>query len=164
MKYNKFSESFDLEKIIDVLLGKRIFIGDRSECELVLNYLKTIDDITNWLVSLSQYYELEIKIVNMKHPKYKEMIKLINLTTEHGIFQRRVNLFKYGFLLLSYWFERMMDPEIAKTTKEKLKLEKTSNQIGFNELINIFVFWTIDGVALIVIFIIELIYFYLKMK
>ena len=76
-------------------MGRRIFIGDSNKCQLILNYLKTFDDINNWIISVRNYYEYEVKIVNMKHPKYKQIIRLINLSTEHGIFQQKVNRFKY---------------------------------------------------------------------
>ena len=141
-------------------MGRRIFIGDSNKCELILNYLKTVDDINNWIISFRNYYEYEVKIVNMKHPKYKQIIKLINLTTEHGIFQQKVNRFKYGFLLLSYWFERLIDPETIKVIKKEFT-QVTTNQIKFDELINIFYFKIINAVVLIIIFLIELMYYFL---
>ena len=140
-------------------MGRRIFIGDSNKCQLILNYLKTFDDINNWIISVRNYYEYEVKIVNMKHPKYKQIIRLINLSTEHGIFQQKVNRFKYGFLLLSYWFERLIDPETVKVIKKQFNKE-TTNQIKFDELINIFYFRIINAVVVIIIFLIELMYFF----
>lgn len=110
---------------------------------------------------MSQYYEYEIKVVNKKHPKYKQIVKLINLSTEHGILQQKVNRFKYGFLLLSYWFERFFKSEKAKMTKQEFD-KKNTNFIKFDELINIFLIWIIVGVVIIIIFIIELMYFFLN--
>ena len=157
------TDFFDLRKIIDILLGKRLFIGDSHQCQLLLNYLKTVDDINNWIVSLNFYYEHEIKIVNMKHPKYKQIIRLINLSLEHGIFQQKVNRFKHGFLLLSNFFERFIDPEQVKNVKQKFNQKKTS-EIKFEELINIFVFLIINCVVEIVVFIFELMYFFFTHK
>mgnify|MGYP007030525829 CR=1 FL=1 len=145
--------------MIDFVKGIRVFIGDSDDCQLLLNYLKTVDDISNWIIPISNYYQYEIKIVNMKHSKYKQIIRLINLSTEHGIFQRKVNRFKYGFLLLSYWFEWLVDPEIVKVIKKQFNKE-TTNQIRFNELINIFYFRIINAVVVIIIFLIELMYFF----
>ena len=99
----------------------------------------------------------------MKHPKYKQIIRLINLSTEHGIFQQKVNRFKYGFLLLSYWLERSVDPEIVKAIKKQFNKE-TTNQIRFNELINIFYFRIINAVVMVIIFLIELMYFFINKK
>ena len=150
-----------MKKVIDFLKEKRVFIGDSNKCQLLLNYIKKVDDISNWIIPISNYYEYEIKIVNMKHPKYKQIIKLINLTKEHGIFQQKVNLFKYGFLLLSNVFERLIDPEIANMIKREFN-QKTRNQIKFDQLINIFVFQIIDCVVQIIILLIEMMYFFLK--
>ena len=140
-------------------MGRRVFIGDTNECQLLLNYLKTVDDINNWIISIRQYYQHEIRIVNMKHPKYKQIIRLINLTKEHGILQQKVNQFKHGFLLLSYWFEHLIDREMIKVFKREFN-QKTTNQIKFDELINIFVIKIIDSVGQITIFLIELMYFF----
>ena len=148
--------------MIDFVKGIRVFIGDSDDCQLLLNYLKTVDDISNWIIPISKYYQYEIKIVNMKHPKYKQIIRLINLTKEHGIFQQKLNRFNYGFLLLSNWFERLIDPEIAKVIKREFH-QKTTNQIKFDQLINIFVFRIVDSVAQIIIFLIEIIYFFSQM-
>ena len=141
-------------------MGRQIFIGDENQCQVILNYLKTVDDINNWIISVSQYYEYEIKIVNMKHQKYKQIIKLINLTTEHGIFQQKVNLFKHGFLLLAHWLEQLVDPEKVKVIKKQFN--QNTNQIKFDELISIFIFKIINAVAMIMIFLFELMYFFLN--
>ena len=155
------TDTFDLAKIIDILKGRRIMIGDSFKCELLLNYLKTVDDINNWIISVHQYYEYEIKIVNMKHPKYKQIIKLINLTNEHGILQQKVNRFKYGFMLVSYWLERLIENEMNSMIKQDFN-KKTTDQIKFDEMIRFFVFRIIDTIVVIMIFLIELIYFFLN--
>ena len=155
------TDTFDLAKIIDILKGRRIMIGDSFKCELLLNYLKTVDDINNWIISVRQYYQYEIKIVNMKHPKYKQIIKLINLTNEHGILQQKVNRFKYGIKLLSNWLEQLIDSEMANQIKQEFN-QKTTGQIKFDELINIFFFKIIEDVAMIMIFLIEFMFFFLN--
>ena len=148
--------------MIDFVKGIRVFIGDSDDCQLLLNYLKKVDDISNWIIPIRDFYQYEIKIVNMKHSKYKQIIRLINFTKEHGIFQQKINRFNYGLLLLlSNWFEQLIDPEIAKVIKREFN-QKTTNQIKFDQLINIFVFWIVDSVAQIIIFLIEIIYFFLK--
>ena len=151
-----------MKKVIDVFLGKHVFIGDSNQCQLILNYLKTVDGINNWIVSLKFYYEHEIKIVNMKHPKYKQIIRLINLSMEHGIFQQKTNRLKHGFLL-SYLLERFIDPKQAKDIKQKFNQKKT-DQIKFEELINIFIIKIIYYVIQIVVFIFELMYFFFTQK
>ena len=147
------------EKFFDVLKGRRIFVGKSNHCEMILNYLKTVNDISNWIIAVSKYYEYEIKIVNMKHPKYKRIIKLINLTNEHGILKQKINRFKIGVMLLSNWLE-LIEPEMVNKIKQEL--DQNTNQIKFDELIYIFVINIIESVAIIMIFLIELIYFFLN--
>ena len=96
----------------------------------------------------------------MKHPKYKQIIELINLSTEHEIFQQKVYRFKYDSLLLSIWLERLIDPEMVEIIKKQFN--QNTNQIKFDELIIIFVFEIINSVAMIMIFLFELMYFFLN--
>ena len=63
-------------------------------------------------------------------------------------------------MLLSIWLERLIDPEMVEIIKKQFN--QNTNQIKFDELIIIFVFEIINAVAMIMIFLFELMYFFLN--
>ena len=50
------TDIFDLAKVIEIFTGKRIFVGGKNHCQLFCNYIKTVYDINNWIISVSQFY------------------------------------------------------------------------------------------------------------
>ena len=50
------TDIFDLAKVIEIFTGKRIFVNDKNHCQLFCNYIKTVSDINNWIISVSQFY------------------------------------------------------------------------------------------------------------
>ena len=112
---------------------------------------------TNWLIGFKMDFNYEIKIINKKHPKYKKIVKIINISVEHGIEQRVDDLSKHGIAILFYLFEKLLDSK--KFNKIKYEMNKKRDQITFNEISNVFAFLLAAFTFLFVVFIIELIYY-----
>ena len=100
----------------------------------------------------------KIKIVNKKHIKHKQIKKLINYSLEHGIKHRRDRLLKQGAIMLYYLFENVVNKTILNTIKNELN--KTRQQITFDELYSIFVMFLYILPLLVMSFVIELGYFF----
>lgn len=86
-------------------------------------------------------YKHLVKVVNNKHPKHKQIVKLINISIEHGIKIRWQRLFKHGILMYVYLFEQLADEEILSQLRNQIK--KMSNQITFDELSTVFFFLSV---------------------
>ena len=105
-------------------------------------------------------YKHEVKIVNKNHPKHKQIVKLINISLEHGIESRRHKLFKYGMLMLFYLFEHLIDEDVMTALRNEI--EKRRKQISFDELSSVFFSFFISLPISIIVFAIELISYKLK--
>ena len=149
--------------MIDVICGDAVFIGDHRIVEEFLNFREFFveGNKDDWLISLKLDYKHEVKIVNKNHPKHKQIVKLINMSMEHGIECKRHNLYKHGMLMLLYLFERLADQNIVAALRNQI--EKRRNQIPFEELSNVFLCFIISLPISIIVFIIELIYYKFKL-
>ena len=83
-------------------------------------------------------FNYEIKIINKKHPKYKQIIKIINISVEHGIKQRADYLNKHGIIILFYLFEKLSDSKVFNQIKYEMK--KKRDLITLNEFSDVFAF------------------------
>ena len=79
----------------------------------------------NWLIGFRMDFDYEIKIINKKHPKYKRILKVINILVEHGIKQRADNLYEYGNMMLFNVFEKLSNPKVLNQIK--YEFETSSN-------------------------------------
>ena len=131
---------FFLFHIIDVIRGNAVFISDYRIIEEIFNFREFVaDEIKdNWLIALKLDYKHEVKIVNKNHPKHKQIVKLINISLEHGIERRRHKLFKHGMLMLFYLFEHLIDEDVMTALRNEI--EKRRKQISFDELSSVFFF------------------------
>ena len=111
----------------------------------------------NWLIGFRMDFNYEIKIINKKHPKYKQILKVINILVEHGIKQRADDLYEHGFIMLFYLFEKLSKPKVLNQIK--YEINKRRNQITFCELSNVFALLLAAFSLLFVVFIIECIYY-----
>ena len=147
---------------MDVVIGNAVLIGDYELCNLILNFRKFVDheNQNNWLISLQLNYQHEIRIVNKKHPKHRQIIKLINHSFEHGIETRSNRLFKHGILMLYYLFEKFADSHVVHVIKNELN--KKRMQITFEELSSVFYVYLLLLPISFATFIIELIYYQVK--
>ena len=102
-------------------------------------------------------FNYEIKIINKKHPEYKKILKMINISVEHGIKQRANEMSKHGVVILFYVLEKLSNSKVLN--KIKYEMNKKRDQITLNEISNIFAFLLAALTFLFVIFIIELIYY-----
>ena len=100
----------------------------------------------------------KIKIVNKKHIKHKQIKNLINHSLEHGIKHRKDELLKQGAIMLYYLFENLVNKTILSAIENELN--KTREQITFDELYSIFAMFLYILPLLIMSFVIELGYFF----
>ena len=110
---------------------------------------------TNWLIGFGMDFNYEIKIINKKHPKYKQIIKIINISVEHGIKQRADYLNKHGIIILFYLFEKLSNSKVFDQLKYEINKER--DQITLNELSSLFILLLSVFPCLFVAFIIEII-------
>ena len=148
--------------MIDVILGNAVFIGDHRIVQEFLNFREFVveGNKDNWLISLKLDYKHEVKIVNKYHPKHKQIVKLINMSLEHGIECKRHNLYKHGMLMLIYLLKRFVDQDVITIIKNEI--DKRRKQISFDELSSVFFLFFISLPISIIIFVIELILYLLK--
>ena len=150
--------------MIDVIRGDAVFIGDHRIVQEFLNFREFSAEGSkdDWLISLKLDYKQEIKIVNKNHPKHKQIVKLINMSLEHGIENKRHNLYKYGMLMLFYLFEHLADQNIITALRNES--EKRRKHISFDELSNVFISFLISLPISIIVFVIELIFYLTKQQ
>ena len=148
--------------MIDVIRGNAVFIGDHRIVQEFLNFREFVveGNKDKWLISLKLDYKHEIKIVNKYHSKHKQIVKLINMSMEHGIECKRHNLYKHGMLMLIYLFKRFIDQDVITIIKNEI--DKRRKQISFDELSSVFFLFFISLPISIIIFVIELILYLLK--
>ena len=65
-------------------------------------------------------FDIEIQIINKKHPKHKQILKIFNNLVEHGIKQRENNLFDNGFIILFCVFEKLSNSKMFNQVKYEL--------------------------------------------
>ena len=105
-------------------------------------------------------FNYEIKVINKKHPKYKQILKLINISVEHGIKQRADYLHEYGIIMLFHLFEKLSDSKVFNQIKYEINKER--NQITLNELSSLFVLLLSVFPCLFLVLIIEIIIYKCK--
>ena len=153
---------FVLFHMIDVIRGDAVFIGDHRIVQEFLNFREFFAEGNkdDWLIPLKLDYKHEVKIVNKNHPKHKQIVKLINISLEHGIESKWHKLYKHGMLMLIYHFGYLFDEDFLAQLKSEI--EKTRSQISFDELSNVFLSLLISLSISIVVIVIELITHKLK--
>ena len=114
----------------------------------------------NWLIGFRMDFNYKIKIINKKHPKHKQILKVINHLVEHGIKQRADYLYEYGIIMLYYLFEKLSTLKVLNQIKYEMNKER--DQITLNELSNPFVFLLSAFLFSFVVLIIEFIYYKFK--
>ena len=105
-------------------------------------------------------FNYEVKIINKKHPKHEEILKLINISAEHGIKHRAEDLNQYGIIVLFYLLEKLSNSKVFNQIKYEIKKER--DQITLNELSSLFVLLLSVFPCLFVVFIIEIIIYKYK--
>ena len=80
---------------------------------------KSIKEIQSDLINaLEMSYKFDMYIMNIYHPKYKQIAKLMhNSWHEHGIIMKIDRLVKHGWLSY-YLFEKFGDQEMLKELKQ----------------------------------------------
>ena len=107
-----------------MIRGKTAFICISSDCNILLNYREFANDkIKNdWLISLQLNYHFKKYFINNKYSKYKQIVRLINFSVEHGITLKTVRMKKHGFLLFFYLIEKLVDQELVDSIKKIINL------------------------------------------
>ena len=154
--------NFFLFKIIDVIVGNAVFISDHRFAERFLNFREFVSEgnRNNWLIAYEMEYNFEIKIVNKKHPKHKQIIKLINISIEHGIEKKWESLYRHGILMLFYLFKHLAEENVLEALRNEI--DKKRKQITFDELSNVFLAFLLTFPISIIVFVLELITYKLK--
>ena len=149
-----------MTKLIDLINGDLVLISRKSTSDTLLNLREIAEkeNRNNWLNALQMDYFYETKIVNNKHPKHKQIVNIINVAFENGIFQHWNSLYKEGNILLFYIFEKAADPQLVNNIKNAANYKRT--QITFDELVSVFHLLIIVLLVSIVVFFIEIIYFF----
>ena len=114
----------------------------------------------DWVIGLQLDYNYPVKIVNVKNRFYKRIIRLINISIEHGIRVKRNRLFVNGMLLLYYLLQKFAPQETIDTIKQLLA--KKNILITITELESLFWLFSIGFILSIVLFIIEYCYVYVS--
>ena len=159
INFVQISVDFFLNNLIDYVIGEAVIIGEQKFVILILNFGKFSrrENLNNWLIGFRMDFNYEVKIVNKKHPKHKQILKLINISVEHGIKQRAEALHDYGFIILFYLFEKLSNSQVVNQVK--YELNKKREQITLDELSSLFVLLLAAFPCLFVVFIIECIYY-----
>ena len=151
-----------MNELIDIILGKMVFIGDSLAINMMFNYREFVDKQVkdDWVIAYQINYAHENKIVNKKHWKHQQIVKLINISVEHGITIRRSDLVKHGFLSFFYLFEKLIDPNIVNMIKGIIR--KIHGQITFEELFSVFMLFLFILFISAIVFIFEIVYYKIK--
>lgn len=149
--------------MIDVYIGKKVFIGDSFSSLILLNICDLIHDKqtrSDFIIALQLDLYHQVKIVNKKYRKHNKVLKLMNLSNEHGINQRAQDMIQHGFLLLYYLLDKLLDPKIIDQINDQI-IYKRRVQVTVNELISVFYLLNIMLLISFLIFIFEIIYFFI---
>ena len=143
---------------MDGVEGHKVLIGSTRNCQRVLNFRALVEEEIrdDWLIGLQFDYNYQVKIVNNKHPKHKQIINLINWSLEHGIVDKRERLFQSGMLLTYYLAEKFAPQEIIGAINGLIN--KRRIEITINELDSLFLLLIIGLSLSIFTFIIEIVY------
>ena len=135
-------------------------IANTHNCNRFLNLRALVEEEIrdDWLIGLQLDYNYQVKIVNNKHPKHKRIIKLINLSLEHGVVDRRDRLIQSGILLMYYLLEKFAPQEIIDAINRLIN--KRRIEITINELESLILLLIIGFGLSILTFIIEIIFFF----
>lgn len=130
--------TLDVDTLSDVLEGRKVLIAGSLFSEALINFRSFVDKELrdDWLISLRLDYDYHVKIVNKKHDQQKQIINLINASTEYGIYIKRKRLFEKGILMLYYLFQKFAPPHLLQIANQLLTKERV--QITFNELKSLF--------------------------
>ena len=136
-----------------------VLLGESFITDLMFNYREFVNKEVkdDWIIAYQMDYAFENKIVNKKHPKHKQIVKLINISVEHGITVRRSHLVKHGFLLFFYLFEKLSDPNLVNIIKRITR--KRDDQITFEGLFSVFVLYLFILSISIIVLIFEVVYY-----
>ena len=137
-----------------------VFIASTRSCNRFLN-LRTLfeEEIRDdWLIGFQLDYNYQVKIVNNRHPNQKRIIRLINWTLEHGVMDRRYQLFQSGMLLMHFVVKKFASQEIIDSINRLIN--KRRIEITINELESLFLLLIIGLSLSILAFIIEIIFFF----
>ena len=139
------------------MTGKAVLIGNQDFINTILNFRKFAGNKfqTNWLIGFGMDFDYEIKVINKKHPKHKQILKMINTSVEHGIKQRAEDLYGYGTGILFYLFEKLSNSKVF--IKIKYEINKKRDKFTLNELSSLFVLLISVFPCLFLVFIIEII-------
>lgn len=153
-----------MNDFIDVILGKMVFIGDSFTINMMLSYREVVDKEvkSDWIISYQMNYTLGYKIINKKHSKHKQIVKLINNSVEHGMTVRRSRLLKHGFLLFYYLFERLVDPKIVNMIKGII--HKKHDLMTMDQLFSVFMLLLFILSISAIVFILEVIWHKITFK
>ena len=145
--------------MLDCVIGKAVFIGKQDITTPILNFhtYANHENQNNWLIGLKMDFNYEVKIINKKHPKHKQILKLINTLVEHGIKQRAENLYDNGFMISFYLFEKLSDSQVVNQVKYEFNNKR--EQITLDELSSLFGLLLAAFPCLFVVFIIECIFY-----
>ena len=151
-----------MNEFVDVVTGKMALIADSQSINIMSNYRKFADREVkdDWTIAYQMKYIHEYKIVNIKHPKHKQIVKLINISVEHGITVRRSNLIKHGFLLFFYLIEKFVHPKVVNLIKRLM--HKKHDKITINEFSSVIMLYLFILFISAIIFIMEIIYYKIK--
>ena len=149
-----------MTKLIEIFNGDKVLIDHTITIGTLLNLREIAEkeNQNNWLNTLKMDYLYDTKIVNKKHPKHKQIVNIINIAFENGIFQHWDSLYKEGNILLFYIFEKMADPQLVSDIKNAINYKRT--QITFDELVSVFHLIIIVLLISFVVFVIEIVYFF----
>ena len=144
---------------MDCISGEAALIGHEKFIALILNLRKisNYEDQNNWLIGLKLDHYYEVKVVNKKHPKHKQITTLIGLSLEHGIVWRTEYLHDHGAIILSFFIERLTNSQIF--SQMKYELSKKRDKITLDQLSNLFILCLALFPCLFLVFIIECIYY-----
>ena len=150
---------FFLKNLIDCITGDAILIGEHDFIISLLNFraFGGHEFQKNWQIGFRMDFNYEIKIINKKHLKYKQIVKMINNLVEHGIKQRAHYLNEYGILMFFNLFEKLSTSKVLK--QMKYEMNKKRDQITLNELSNLFVLLLSAFPFIFMVFTIEFIYY-----
>ena len=109
--------------MIDVIHGDAVFIGAYriNQAFLFLREFVVDENKDNWLIASKLDHKPEVKIVNRNHPKHKQIVKLINISLEHGIESKWNNLNKHGIMMMFYLFESLADQDVITIIRNEIE-------------------------------------------
>ena len=152
-----------LSKYVDCFLGKNILIANSNIAKVILYYKELFDkEIQSDLINaLEMSYKFDVYIMNIYHPKYKQIAKLMhNSWREHGIIVKIDRLVKHGWLLYDYLIEKFADQEMLKELKQLIH----ANYAIFEKFFGVFVLFLFMLSICTIVFIIKCLFCFINLK